>query len=1373
MSMSPEEIQTLSDSIGKSVARNIRSPSPGGAAGAGPSFGGGSGLGGIIESVNPLAKLTTVTNGVVTAFSDLAKGTYTVNEALSTTTGVLSQIPGVGNMIGTTFQKLGETALEYNDSLRQSSKSGAYFDNNLGQYAESVLGARMSLKEWNTMIERSAGGLSHLGSNMDQSSLRFLTMAKQMQELPIADVLRRSGMGLEEFNDYLNENLSRRKFIDFGDQETRKRSIDSAIQLATEMDNIARLTGMSRAEQMKAKEAIEERPDVQLLRAQLDVGQQETLDRMEAMTATMGPSAQRAFAEAATGGIRTKEGSVAMAALGEAGPAILKATQAMQSTDVAERERGIKELEAAKEAYMRMHQDRDWQRQTMLGALSNDPVMQARAKMFTEDREAAQRLQQEREAAKRGISVEEYQKELLKGVSQARLGVGPEGEISAEAAPARAMNEAIGVTKDMMAGTGSVLKDLNSELGTTITGFQGLNKYLRPYSQEESRSVIDEVKKTVAGATGAIPTSAPGPGTAGVLEEIKGVFKGKPIESASEPKREGGSISATGGKLIEDWGVESLIKVHKKEGVITDDQISEMYKNTQSAIGAVANRGIDRSIPTSGFMPGELSISDKSIKDLMNSIKGPTDELGSRLEKLSINDIDKILSNFDARTDLAQELNSVLSGKPMVVEPIIEQMSNRIEKMTAGFESSSQMQANTIVDQFKNFEKQPATSEPVIKVSMPKIDVGSMVGKVSDEFFKGKESVPKSPPTNIIDVDRLSRAIIVNGSQISTGIEKLDATNKTIGNQVATNITPGVTSSIEKINSTNVINKELSGQLTTNLGSALTAGVEKLDTSAKGIGSQIVTQISPQLSKLEPKTPTAESKTPLPLTKEFRSKEKVITEKIKEPVKSIEASEKLESTLKAVTPELKNLSTEVSIGTAQAKVTATASSNPQIADSLKNISSTINKPVTKPVTVTKPVEPSGFGDKVSNMLFDIGNFAGKQYDSIAKTVSSTMSDISKSNVVNAKTTSTSISNEGFKKTLTDLGVTPMLANTAKPEVKEPKFDLNDQFTKVALETAKAFKTSTPTIVVSSKPTTAAAKPVETKAPTPVPVAKPVETKAPASVSVKLEKPAEQKLSDPVPVTVVNPKPTEPEIKTVETKKSTPVTVVVPKPSAPATKLVEPKPTAPSVTPAAKPIIVSTPKISTPVGSVDSIKNLFSKSVEIAETGDTKRSKIYADAAARQSEQIKTSLASKPVIAKSESPIASLGIGKDIAAIKERRSNEAYINERSFKEVSNQVRDIQSSVVSKIAQEKAVEPKTSDFESLVTKVAATKPVETKTETPKPDLKMSESSTMTDIKMELVMLNKNMRELIAHTYDVADTAKHQVRATKKATTNNMLG
>ena len=151
--------------------------------------------------------------------------------------------------IKTAYDTLEKTITPSLSTWRKLSDSGASFSNDIVSMSVAASGSRLTLDEFADVIKKNSGNFNGLGGNAAKGAEQFARLGKELMDSPVNDNLRRLGMTSKDINDVLALQVGMQQSINMDNEQQRKKAIESAVKLATEMDSMAKLTGIGRKEQ--------------------------------------------------------------------------------------------------------------------------------------------------------------------------------------------------------------------------------------------------------------------------------------------------------------------------------------------------------------------------------------------------------------------------------------------------------------------------------------------------------------------------------------------------------------------------------------------------------------------------------------------------------------------------------------------------------------------------------------------------------------------------------------------------------------------------------------------------------------------------------------------------------------------------------------------------------------------------------------------------------------------------------------------------------------------------------------------------------------------------------------------------------------------
>jgi hypothetical protein len=437
--------------------------------------------GGVIDRFVELA------GGATGALKAVWDGSAKVADGFHLLTGVIEKNGGVlGQTFGALAKKVGDSVLDTHQKYTEFGEYGAGFNNNLGEMDRLIKGARMTHEEYGDMLKKNATELSGLGSTMNRSQVNFLEFTKGLQESDVVNKLKEFGLQTEDVTEVAKAAMSNQRGIDMSDLETKNAAIDSAIRMTAAMEETTRITGLSRKSQEDALKKEMEDAQVQVAVSRLDKDARNRYQESMNEMADMPEAAKRVFKETFTGGLRTKEGSESMAAMGSAGPELQKAAEAMKNARTEEEKTAAKvQMQKAVEAVDKWQNSDGFKDMVQYG---KGGVATKATESWTGNKELPQIQTKIDEEKNKGNNIDEAtaRRMIHDEAKKNSMGQDEKGEKLKDTEVATTLNKANSTLKDMAAGASKTFGEMVRTGDDFVKQWDGINGILRARKQEEA-----------------------------------------------------------------------------------------------------------------------------------------------------------------------------------------------------------------------------------------------------------------------------------------------------------------------------------------------------------------------------------------------------------------------------------------------------------------------------------------------------------------------------------------------------------------------------------------------------------------------------------------------------------------------------------------------------------------------------------------------------------------------------------------------------------------------------------------------------------------------------------------------------------------------
>jgi len=266
-------------------------------------------VGGLIKDVVGVAKEGV---GAIAALAEKSmSNTADAGDAVKAVSGILKSLGEPGRLAGGALDMLGNVLTDTLGNWQKFSNEGLNFAGNSLQFRLAVMRTGMSFDEFGESLDKIKPALFQLGVGIAGGLEAFGLIAQRLNDPQMQVALNTMGILPKEANEILAMTIRLgRANLDMNDEQGKKQLLESTLSLAREMDMMAKLTGISRKEQQKNIETIENDARVRARLSGLmnDPTKREGIGNVIAAGGVLPPEARKALAETIAGaGIMTSE----------------------------------------------------------------------------------------------------------------------------------------------------------------------------------------------------------------------------------------------------------------------------------------------------------------------------------------------------------------------------------------------------------------------------------------------------------------------------------------------------------------------------------------------------------------------------------------------------------------------------------------------------------------------------------------------------------------------------------------------------------------------------------------------------------------------------------------------------------------------------------------------------------------------------------------------------------------------------------------------------------------------------------------------------------------------------------------------------------
>ena len=284
-----------------------------------------------------------------------------LGDAARAVKSILDSFGPPGQLLGAAFGTISDVIVESIDNWRKFSHEGLNFAGNAIAFREAVMKTGMTFNDFGDILEKTKPAMFQFGGGLTAGMDAFGRVSEQLNSPVLQTALNTMGILPKEANEILALQMRMGRLnLDANNPEQMKKVVESAVNLATEMDAMAKLTGITRREQQKNIETMENDARVRARLAMLNANPEmrESIGNVQKAGAGLPQEIGKVLMESVAGkGIITSEklAEVQLTYGQRAANQIAEIGRLSNSTDKAERERAA---EMTRELFSVLAQDR-------------------------------------------------------------------------------------------------------------------------------------------------------------------------------------------------------------------------------------------------------------------------------------------------------------------------------------------------------------------------------------------------------------------------------------------------------------------------------------------------------------------------------------------------------------------------------------------------------------------------------------------------------------------------------------------------------------------------------------------------------------------------------------------------------------------------------------------------------------------------------------------------------------------------------------------------------------------------------------------------------------------------------------------------------
>ena len=678
-----DTLSTLANNVADLV-RTLSGTSGGNSAGGSSSGSAKSGSdAGLSGLANGVSKATEAVTPLVFGLNRLTTGADTSATALGLFQTGLSKV-GLDGLGAAAKMSMG-TILDWKTQLDAAAKDLGVGANNIGLFVRMAGDAGVTTKQFTDILAQSGAQSMGLGANAQKGAAEFSKIAESVRGSPVGQYLQDLGMSTQELGSItaLSAIQTRKAGLDTKDAAA------SAQQLAIQLDETSRLTGVSREQMAKNLAADEKRPEIRALENLMAREQIEGYQKTKRAAETMGQGMVQLTSELASGKL-SKEGQNQMALLGEAG----REYEAALRQQMAVAQTGTKEQKDAADAALQVAQAhvaaKLASKEMAAAAVYSDGEQGRAAKGLIDSYQGMENVQRAAaEFQKKGMSEQDAYvaafKQNTEDMKKQREGRKEDGTRDEGQNAARLLNAANQQAAIQAQGLAINFEKLNNSIKPGTPIYEGLSRGTKFVGDAGSGAEAATAQRAAPKkAEEALLGSGTRPASAAPATDLDSSGNPLPYKAKGVPARgEGGIIQGPELAVIAEKGPEAVIPL---------DKMSDVMGAGDKAAGTAAE--ISGVAAATGKGDLEMVLSDYQ-KTVLQYAKTEGEMKQTQLD----NERSIILGKEAQITEAKQRIADI--EKTADGRELTQREQNRIQKIN---------------DEIKGFEQEKATSKEALAV---------------------------------------------------------------------------------------------------------------------------------------------------------------------------------------------------------------------------------------------------------------------------------------------------------------------------------------------------------------------------------------------------------------------------------------------------------------------------------------------------------------------------------------------------------------------------------------------------------------------------------------------------------------------------------